>query len=505
MSRTRSFKTLVLGGWFVRFLQIANNLLLIPLILAKIGSEQYGYWLATGGVLAWASACDFGVVGIIKQRCAYHLGQKNGGKAIQYFQTGALVYIPLLCLMLAVVFGLSFLLKPLLGIPEEYALLYQLTFLLAGLAIAFSILKGIFAAYLQAIQKTRGDIVSRIVGQLLNLIIVIYLLVWTPLGLWAIPIGLFANHFVSVLVVMGYTQAEGKVLTSRVVFDKGVLRDYLHTSPVLLFARLGSQLTMKIEPTLIVIFLTPELATMFTVAKRLIEVMMGFANAVRGAMLAGFSHYFGEKGGLATVDLLDRILQMTLGLSFGIAMVYLGSNRHFVGIWVGPDLYIGTLICAFIGLEALTKSVADSMIHLVGALGEMRRSSLALLAESIAKVGLMFVFLPLLGIVGLPLAAILGGIGKAVYSFHRLKSNLDEVCLDVTRPFVSSVLGLGSLAGAALLGSYGVGQSPWLWLPVTLLISGVCATSYVLWALPFVRREFLSAFEHFRSRLPVLG
>ena len=79
MSRKKSFKILVFGGWFVRFLQIGNNLLLIPLIIAKIGPNQYGYWLASGGILAWASACDLGVAGIIKQRCSLYLGRMSTG------------------------------------------------------------------------------------------------------------------------------------------------------------------------------------------------------------------------------------------------------------------------------------------------------------------------------------------------------------------------------------------------------------------------------------------
>ena len=33
-------------------------LLLIPLIIAKIGPNQYGYWLASGGILAWADKID---------------------------------------------------------------------------------------------------------------------------------------------------------------------------------------------------------------------------------------------------------------------------------------------------------------------------------------------------------------------------------------------------------------------------------------------------------------
>ena len=505
MSRKKSFKILVFGGWFVRFLQIGNNLLLIPLIIAKIGPNQYGYWLASGGILAWASACDLGLAGIIKQRCSLYLGRMSTGKAVEYFQVGLLIYCLLLLLLLAVIYGLSFLLDPLLNLPAQQVTLFQHTFLLAGAAMALSVLKNIFAAYLHAAQKPTGDIVAGALGQLLNLVFVVYLLTCTSAGLWAIPIGMFANHFASVIVILYYIFKESPVLRTKPSISRAILRDYFTVSPVLFVARLGSQMTAKIEPTLIVMFLTPELATMFTIAKRLVEVMMGFANSVRGGLIAGFSHFFGEKGAEATVNLLDRILQMTIGISFAIALVYVATNRNFVDLWVGPEYYIGSLICVFMSLEAFSKSVGDSMIHLVGALGELRRSSVALLAESVIKVGLMFIFLPLLGVVGLPLASLISSTGKAGYSICRLRRTLHCLRIDMNHPMLSFLLALSLLAGASFLGWFGAGQNPWLWLPLHLLLSAICAVFFAVWAFPFIRSELRTTISKLQLHLPLFG
>ena len=505
MSRRKSFKILTIGGWLVRILQIGNNLLLIPLYLKYIGVESYGYWLASGGILAWVAAFDFGVVGIIKQRCAFYFGKNEPDTAAVYFQTGLIIYSLLLLLMLGIAYGLSFVLDPLLNFPAEDVDLYRYTFMLAALAAAFAILKNVFGAYTHALQRPSADVLASVAGQLINLIVVVYLLLFTSLGLWAIPIGILSNHLLSTTCVLVYLYFRANILRQLLPFKRAVFFDYLRISPILFFSRLGSQLTEKIEPTLIVMFLTPELATMFTLAKRLIEVLMGFANTVRGGMIAGFSHYFGENGAGATVDLLDRILQITLGMSLAIVVIYLASNRHFVDLWVGPELYIGTLICAIIGLEALTKSVGDSMIQLVGALGEMRRSSVALLAESIVKVGLMFLFLPFIGIVGLPLAALIGGVAKAGYSVGRLKSNLAAVRVDIARPLLAVVLALVLLFGATLIGCYVAGQNHWIWLPLNLLLSGLCAIAYVIWTFPFVRCELYSGLTQVRARLSIFG
>ena len=505
MSRRKSFKILTIGGSLVRILQIGNNLLLIPLYLKYIGVESYGYWLASGGVLAWVAAFDFGVVGIIKQRCAFYFGKNQPETAVAYFQTGLIIYSLLLLLMLGIAYGLSFVLDPLLNFPAEDVDLYRHTFMLAALSVTFAILKNALGAYLHALQRPVADVFASVAGQLINLIVVIYLLLWTSLGLWAIPIGMLSNHLLSTVCVLGYLSFRTSTLRRLLLFQRAIFFDYLTISPILFFSRLGSQLTAKFEPTLIVMYLTPELATMFTVAKRLIEVMMGFANTVRGGMIAGFSHYFGEKGAGATVDLLDRILQMTLGMSFAIALVFIATNRYFVELWVGQELYIGTLICIFMSLEALSKSVGDSMIHLVGALGEMRRSSVALLAESVIKVGLMFILLPHLGVVGLPLAALLSATGKAGYSICRLRHNLHHLHLDMRHPLQGFLLAMSLFAGAALLGGYNVGQNPWLWVTLNFSLSGICAISFVVWAFPFIQRELLTAILKLRMYLPLFG
>ena len=492
MPRKKAFKVLVLGGWFVRLLKIGNNLLLIPLILSKIGAEQYGYWLASGGILAWAGACDFGVVGIIKQRCSLFLGKKDTETAVSYFQAGLLVYSILLLLMLLVVFGLSFLLQPMLDFPVVDAELYRQAFMVAGLGMSLAILKNVFSAYLHAAQRPTGDIVASVVGQLLNLALVVYLLVWTSVGLWAIPIGLLANHLSTVLVIVYYVFKETRVLHAKPTYSREIFHDYLTISPVLFFSRLGSQMTMKIEPTLIVMFLNPELATMFTVAKRLIEVLIGFANSVRGGMIAGFSHYFGEKGADATVGLLDRILQITIAISSVITVLYLSVNHAFVALWVGEEFYLGTLICVCIALDGFTTSVGNTTIQLVGALGEMRRSSLALLVESIVKVLGMLLLLPLLGVVGLPIAAFLSAAGKLYYSLGRFRQHLDGVRLAVHRPVVALLLG-GLLSACAIwMNAASWMRDSWIWLLLLPALVAFLSVAYVVWAFPYVREEVVS-------------
>lgn len=498
-SRKKAFKTIAIGQSFVRLLQIGNNLLLIPLYLKVIGAEQYGYWLATGGILAWVSACDFGLVGIVKQRCALFLGKKETARAIQYFHAGLLVYGGIILVMLALIWGLSLLLQPILSLPAEDADLYRYTFCVAGIAMGFSLLGNVFAGYLHASQRPGGDILAAAIGQLLNLAVVIYLLLFTTAGLWAIPLGLLTNHACYALFLILYFLFKTSALSIRPVFEKSIFRDYFTTGPVLFLSRLGSQLTSKIEPTLIVIFLTPELATMYTVVKRLVEVLFGFANSVRGGMLAGFSHFYGEQGAAATSVLLDRILQITIGISLLVVIFYISVNQSFVSLWVGEAFYLGSLLSVFIAFEAFTNSIANTTIQLVGALGEMRRSSLALLAESILKVFGMLILLPLIGVVGLPIAGLLSASGKLYYSLRRLHEHLQQLRLRVLRPGWAVLLATLLFAAVIGLDASGFMQSGWIWalaLPMLfLLLSGL----YLLWAFPYLREEFLALCLKVRS------
>ena len=54
-----------------------RNVLLVPVYLAYVSTEEYGAWLATGGTLVQLLISDYGVSGVILQRVAASYGAND--------------------------------------------------------------------------------------------------------------------------------------------------------------------------------------------------------------------------------------------------------------------------------------------------------------------------------------------------------------------------------------------------------------------------------------------
>ena len=98
----------IAGGWLSNLIHIIQGLLLIPLYLHYLGDRLYGFWLATGGVLAWISMLDLGASAVTLQRCAAAYGRKDLATVTSYFWHGVVVTAGVMTIFLIAIFTIGF-------------------------------------------------------------------------------------------------------------------------------------------------------------------------------------------------------------------------------------------------------------------------------------------------------------------------------------------------------------------------------------------------------------
>ena len=69
-------------------LTIVVGIVMVPFVLDKVGPRLYGYWLASGEVLAYAAMADLGVLGVIPWMIAQADGRKDRDGIRQLLSTG---------------------------------------------------------------------------------------------------------------------------------------------------------------------------------------------------------------------------------------------------------------------------------------------------------------------------------------------------------------------------------------------------------------------------------
>src|SRR4051812_50112613 len=65
MSRTHRASIAASFAYLQFALSIVVGLGLVPFVLHRVGERLYGYWLASGEVLAYAAMADLGVMGVV--------------------------------------------------------------------------------------------------------------------------------------------------------------------------------------------------------------------------------------------------------------------------------------------------------------------------------------------------------------------------------------------------------------------------------------------------------
>ena len=77
---------------------VGQAFLLIPLALARLGTETYGSWLAASELLVWVQLLDFGIPNLLTQRIGAAVGRRDAELASRWTWTGltALLIIGLL-------------------------------------------------------------------------------------------------------------------------------------------------------------------------------------------------------------------------------------------------------------------------------------------------------------------------------------------------------------------------------------------------------------------------
>ena len=504
MSRTKTAMTIAMGGWVSRVLTLINNLVLIPIVIIAVGAENYGYWLASGGILAWLSIMDAGITPLIRQRVAYHAAQGDRNTADSYFCHGLIAYGLIAVLISATTYFLGVWIPGFLGVEQTYHSEFKQAIWLAGLSLALGLLINVVDSYLYAILRARVPVIAAALAQIVLILVTLYLLN-DGHGVLAIAGGLVLSRAFLVLVLFGGLMGKyERSFLQQFRLRKAILKDYLSTTPIVLFARLGGQSTAKIEPLILVLFISPQVATGYVIAKKMIEILIGFSNTIRGAVSPGFSHFLGEKGPKEASILLSRVLQVCLAPVLIMVAIYITVNESFVATWIPGQWIPGYTVILLLGLEAIVISISQTVVQLVGACGNISYSSLAIFLEALIRVLCMFLCLKYFSYEALPLACILSGLLLLFFAWSRLRKNLGIVKFNYLK--ISSAFSLWACFGAFLIwssSSFAISDG-WFNLIIGAAIFGLLASGFSVITMPYFRERLTSLLRRQAFKLNAL-
>lgn len=428
-SRKQSVKILTIGNYSVMVIDVIQGLAFVPLYLTFLGERLYGLWLGTGGIIAVLSFLDMGIASLVIQRISREYGKKNYDGISTYFFSGMLINAFFMSILLIAGYILSLNLSYFFTqMNEGEASILITAFQVAIIALILGLMNNLIEGTLNALQKPLFGKIAQVIASILGLITTYVLLVVKQTVL-AIPAGMMVRAFASLVPNMVYlfllfTKNSIKLFTLRWQTTK----DYLLLTPNLFLGKIGTSLVSNIEPTLINMFLTPEIAVYFSVTKKMGGLIKTILDRVGGVLYPSMAHMFADSMLQKYRSFCLKLINYLLPIAFLAFSAFVLLNKSFIGLWVGSENYLGDLMTTLIALSLILSYFSNILSYMLSSTGDIKFPSNFVFFESMIKLGLLYVMAKFFGVYGLPVAiAFTSAIFITVYTFRwNLHLKLDK-------------------------------------------------------------------------------
>jgi O-antigen/teichoic acid export membrane protein len=395
----------VLSNWSAFAFAVAVNFFLSPFIVHRLGSTSYGIWTLLASVVGYMGLLDLGVQSALTRYVARYHATSDDADANRTVSAGLAIFtmFGVVAIALSVVFALA--LVDHLHIPGHLVPVARQVMIISGLAVAVSLVSGVFGGVVSAMQ--RFDLAAGMeigIGAARAIaVIVAFRMGGGIVSLALVQLGasiargvvsfVLARHLYPELRPSLWNWSTAEV---RMIFSFGAFASVLHIS---------NMVVTSADSLIISAFMPVSAVAFFAIAASLIA----YASAIISSLSRTIAPQVGamqarlEDAAIREIVLRTGRVATLLILPVGITFVLRGKT--FLRLWMGTE-YAGRS-----GEVLQPLAVALVMFaapHIAGSalIGLDRHRELAsvLAVEATVNVGLSILWIGSLGLVGMALA-----------------------------------------------------------------------------------------------------
>ena len=461
-------------GWINQLLMTLVGLWLTRFLLEQLGESDYGIWLVITQIIAYLMLLDLGVVAILPRSVAFATG---GGRFEDVREEiGKSIYLVLLELPIVVAVSAT----AALLIPSSWAHATGPVGLVLIAFVVFFPLR-VYEAALQGMQDLTAVSVIRLLTWASGVITTVVCVVF-GLQLWSLAIGWVASQLTTTLAsALRLYLFSRKSFTIRPrIMRGGELRDHARRSLWVSISQIANALTAGTDMIIIGRFLGAEAVVPYFCTYKILSVLQHQPNMILQSAAPALSELRVSESPARLRFATGGLTQGVMILSGLIACGVLALNESFVGWWVGPEYFGGTMLTVILVLTALIRHWSNTALFANFAFGHDKHNSLVTLADGIVTVVMGVALTGGLGIVGVAVGSLCGATVVA------LPANLRKLARTLGGSFTDSVMtpltpwfirGVPLMIAAGFIGSSLSLDTVFMIVVVGLLITGIYAAA----------------------------
>ena len=434
---------------------VGQAFLLIPLALARLGTETYGSWLAASELLVWVQLLDFGIPNLLTQRIGAAVGRRDAELASRWTWTGltALLIIGLLLATVATWVAPS--VTRWANVSESIAVDFTASFEVGAVASALILVSNGVVGVARGAQLTGMVNAAQVSGALAGLVSTLVLLVM-DVGIWSFPIGLLARAVVNSAGAGWFlVRARRNVGLVPRLPSRSILRETISLGPSMAAASAGYLVANNTEIILVTSLFGPVTAAVYTLTRRGFDAARNLLDSIAWAVYGGFAHLVTADDRHRARGVLRDILWLRLAGASICGAIIVAVNESFVSLLFGPENFGGMWLTIAFALQMILGGQAFLCNYLLRAAGRVREGSYLLGAESALRLAAIVAGLMTAGLAGGPLAAALVSGVTLLVTFRYIDRELPGSAVSLESPRLAAhvspaaVLGIGLVLSAA--------------------------------------------------------
>lgn len=406
MSRTHRASIAASFAYLQFALSIVVGVALVPFVLHRVGERLYGYWLASGEVLAYAAMADLGVMGVVPWLVAEADG-RGDRPAIQRIMSTAVCAALFVSAIYSGIALLMWHLAPsILSLsPADRAVIAgPLTVIACVTAVVLPL--RIAGSTLIGLQDVKFYGAISTATWLLDLVMTVSLLL-NGYGLYALALGAAVPSLVSSVLMVLRLRSLAPDLVHRWPRPSAVEVGRLFREGFgAWLGAWGWRLSVATDAIVLASLGHPVWITMLAMTAKLGQMMTQMSWVPGDSSLVGLAQLSGEQRPERLRDAVSAVFRVYLALATGGTCILLAVNGAFVSGWVGAHLFAGGWVNAVLAVLIVVSTLGHAMAVVVSALGKRLHVGIAALVSGAVQVGLALVLGRRFGLIGIPLASL---------------------------------------------------------------------------------------------------
>ncbi|MFZ2339335.1 MAG: MATE family efflux transporter [Bacteroidales bacterium] len=333
----------VASGYAFMITSLIVSLWLVPFTLKYLTKPEYAIFAIAGDLLTWLGLAGLGVSSVFNSRGAQLIGK--GDKEELNILASTTFFTQLTSAIIIILAGIVVTLKPeLLFSKEASAEHLQLVVAILVMSFTISFILQPLNSMLVASKQIHIDNYLRFGLLAINTALTVFFLMH---GLKLLSLAV--SNFIGTVIISIITWIRVKRTLGYVKIDLGLwrfdrFRFLLKNGIWFSIGGLAGIFIFRMDSFLIGQYISLTTVTSYVITIKLYQV----ADKFHGQFFNTTRPYFAQIYGKGDLGLLSRMHSLSFNLAFTAAfimgLVIMLVNKWFIGIWVGPDFYLGDTI-----------------------------------------------------------------------------------------------------------------------------------------------------------------